>query len=423
MSLTSNAHSIQGVEDPSPQCPFERSLLSQQKTSRTTKVAPKPVERDSQGVWQVYGFEQARTILRSSATKQAGFNAERIAKVPGIKNRPVLYMEGKAHQQQRKQTARFFTPKTVSSNYRQVIETLVNQLVNGLINKKQDDLSQLSLMLAVQVAAQVVGVTNSRLPGMSKRLEAFFQQKLPSHDGIALLRWKPFAALRHLFHQRHALVFYWLDVQPAIRARRHQAQEDIISHLLSQHYTNAEILIECITYAAAGMVTTREFICLAAWHFLENPELRISYLAASEEERLEMLHEVLRLEPVIGNLYRCATADIVIESQGTQVTIPTGDLINIHIYAANTDEKIVGEKPLLLCPGRALHGERIPSMMMGFGDGPHRCPGSYLAIQETDIFLHRLLALDTLHIVRTPTLHWSELITGYEVRNFLIALD
>jgi cytochrome P450 len=59
---------------------------------------------------------------------------------------------------------------------------------------------------------------------------------------------------------------------------------------------------------------------------------------------------------------------------------------------------------------------------MGFGDGHHRCPGSYLAIQETDIFLQRLLALETLHIERTPTLTWNELTTGYEVRKFLIAL-
>jgi cytochrome P450 len=62
-------------------------------------------------------------------------------------------------------------------------------------------------------------------------------------------------------------------------------------------------------------------------------------------------------------------------------------------------------------------------MVMSFGDGHHRCPGAYLAIQETDIFLQRLLALDTLRIERAPTLNWNELTTGYEVRDFLIALD
>ena len=96
--------------------------------------------------------------------------------------------------------------------------------------------------------------------------------------------------------------------------------------------------------------------------------------------------------------------------------------MNIHIFAANVHETVVGEEPLALCPGRPIHGERIPSMIMGFGDGHHRCPGSYLAIQETDIFLHRLLALDSLHMERIPTLNWNELTTGYEIRNFMIAV-
>ena len=407
-------------------CPVEHGSLSYQKTSRNAGASPEtsstPLQRDAQGVWQVHGFEEARTVLRSSATRQAGFNAEQLEKIPGVTNKPILYMEGKAHQQQRKQTARFFTPKTVSSSYRQFMETLADQFVNELKRKKRVDLSQLSLKLAVQVAAQVVGVTNSRLPGMDRRLDAFFQQQPSSQEMIPLLRWKPFTRLRQLFHQRHVLAFYWLDVRPAIRARKRQAEEDVISHLISQNYTDAEILTECITYAAAGMVTTREFISIAAWHFLERPELRDRYLATPEEERLEMLHETLRLEPVVGNLYRRATADIPLESQGKKVVIPEGDMMNIHIYAANVDETVVGEEPLALCPGRPIQGERIPSMIMGFGDGHHRCPGSYLAIQETDIFLHRLLALDSLHMERIPTLNWNELTTGYEIRNFMIAV-
>ena len=426
MSNTQEAHSIQASAGNPMHSPVEHGSLSYQKTSRNAGASPEtsstPLQRDAQGVWQVHGFEEARTVLRSSATRQAGFNAEQLEKIPGVTNKPILYMEGKAHQQQRKQTARFFTPKTVSSSYRQFMETLADQFVNELKRKKRVDLSQLSLKLAVQVAAQVVGVTNSRLPGMDRRLDAFFQQQPSSQEMMPLLRWKPFTRLRQLFHQRHVLAFYWLDVRPAIRARKRQAEEDVISHLISQNYTDAEILTECITYAAAGMVTTREFISIAAWHFLERPELRDRYLAAPEEERLEMLHETLRLEPVVGNLYRRATADIPLESQGKKVVIPEGDMINIHIFAANVDETVVGEEPLALCPGRPIHGERIPSMIMGFGDGHHRCPGSYLAIQETDIFLHRLLTLDSLHMERTPILNWNELTTGYEIRNFIIAV-
>jgi cytochrome P450 len=349
---------------------------------------------------------------------QAGFNADVVEKTSSSStNKPILYQEGKVHNQQRKQTARFFTPKTVSSNYRQLVEMLSDRLINELKHKKRVDLSKLSLRIAMRVAGEVVGLTSSNVAGMTRRLDAFFQHSETQ------LNWKPLVKLLRLINYGNLFIFYFLDVKPAIRARKRQPQEDVISHLLGLNYNDAEILTECVTYAAAGMATTREFICVAAWHFLEYPELRARYLVAPEEERFEMLHEVLRLEPIVGNLYRRTTANIHLESQGIQFVIPEGALINIHVYATNTDAMVVGEEPLALCPGRALHRDRVPSMLMSFGDGHHRCPGSFLAIQETDIFLQRLLALDSLCIERAPTVCWNELVTGYELRNFIIALD
>jgi len=384
------------------------------------RASETPFERDEQGVWHIYGFDEARAVLRSSATRQAGFNAEQIASVPGTTNQPILYLEGKAHNQQRKQTARFFTPKTVSSDYRDFMEKLADQLVNKLKRKKRVDLSDLSLKLAVKVAARVVGTTNSTLPGMALRLNSFFEVGEVSEEKNPLNRL--FLRFYHSLQQSNVMLFFLLDVKPAIRIRKRKAQEDVISHLLSLNYNDAEILTECVTYAAAGMVTTREFISIATWHFLEHPELRKRYLEAPEEERVEMLHETLRLEPIVRKLQRRATSDIELESKGKLVVIAEGDLIDIDIHAANMDETVVGEEPQALCPMRPLHGDRIPSMIMSFGDGHHRCPGAYIAIQETDIFLHRLLALDTLHIQRTPTIKWNDLTTGYEIRDFVIAL-
>ena len=155
------------------------------------------------------------------------------------------------------------------------------------------------------------------------------------------------------------LAFFFLDVKPAIQTRKRQPQEDVISHLLAQHYNDTEILTECLTYGAAGMVTTREFISAAAWHFLEHPALRNRYLAAPEEERHALLEEVLRLEPVVGNILRRATAPITIESNGQQYVIPQGALIDIRVHGTNADASVVGEHPLELCPGRTLKVERV----------------------------------------------------------------
>jgi len=126
---------------------------------------------------------------------------------------------------------------------------------------------------------------------------------------------------------------------------------------------------------------------------------------------------------VVAGLYRRATADLTIDSDGTEVAIPQGEKVKVHIYAANEDERVVGEYPLGLCPTRQMKDESVPDMVMSFGDGIHRCPGAFIAIQETDIFLQHLLALDNLRIVSKPAIRWNEPIEAYEVRDFLLSLD
>ena len=398
-------------------CPVDHSAWSWQKTPPPTEVIEGPaIERDAEGTWHVRGFEAMRAILRSPHTKQAGFNAEMISRVAVAMKPPILYQEGKEHNIQRRQTARFFTPKAVNDNYRTMMEKLADKLIRRLKRQKQLDLTQLSLVMAIRVASEVIGLTSS-YPGLTKRLESFFENYSPD------VSWRPSSLLRFAIAQSRTLAFFFLDVKPAIRAHRRKPQADVISHLLGQQSTDPEILTECITYGAAGMVTTREFISIATWHFLERPELRRRYLAASQEERYEMLHETLRLEPVVGHLYRRATHEIEIEQDGARITIPEGAKIDLHIYSSNADESIVGELPLALRPDRELKGERLSPALMSFGDGAHRCPGSYIAIQETDIFLQRLLAIDTLRMVSTPSIRWNPLTVGYELRNFMIAID
>lgn len=410
--------SASNLETPaSSACPASHAAYSSQKTARLPEVAGAPIERDAAGVWHVRDFATARAILRGGDTEQAGFRAEMIQRIPGTTNVPILYQEGTIHHQQRRQTARFFTPKTVSGDYRELMETAAEELIGVLRRKQRADLSDLSRILAVRVASAVVGLTNSRLPGLDKRLEAFFDD---SADGSGR---SPRARLRMLRVRTRMAAFFFLDVKPAIVARRRAPREDVISHLLSLSYNDAEILTECVTYAAAGMVTTREFISATAWHFLEQPELRARYLAAPEDERHHMLQEILRLEPIVGHLYRRATADLTLESQGATVTIPCGALVDLHIYATNADEAITGPDPLRICPARELRDERTAPALLSFGDGHHRCPGSYIAIQESDLFLRRLLALDGLRMERPPTVHWNELVTGYELRDFLLHVD
>jgi cytochrome P450 len=421
MSIEQSETTPAAVEEPVVGCPIDHSAWSAQKTTRGVERTDIPVDRDASGVWHVHTFEEARAVLRSGNVMQAGFGKETMDGLDRENKMkpPVLFQEGKDHQLQRKQTAKYFTPKAVDSNYRQLMDTVSGKLISDFRRKKHADLSSLSRFMAVKVAAEVIGLTNSILPGMGKRLDMFFEG-----DVLAMAKhMTPKVFLKSLGNQYAVTAFFFLDVKPAIRARKRAQKDDVISHLVAQGCTDAEILAECITYAAAGMATTREFICVAAWHMLEDTQLRTRYLAAPENERYDILNELLRLEPIVGNLYRRTTAEIQLNGGDQPTIIPQGALVDVHVRGANIDERVAGEKPLSICPGRPLTGSQIPQALMSFGDGIHRCPGSYIAIQESDMFLQRLLSIEGLSIQKQPTVTWHELITGYEIRDFQLAVN
>ena len=406
-------------QESSSVCPIDHQQLSDQYTTPQVEPADCPIEQDSFGVWHVRGYEQAQAVLRSDSVRQAGFQAEMIEKLPNYMNPPVLFLEGKPHQEQRRQTAKFFTPRTTDSQYRQLMRKFADEVIADFVRLGRADLSKLSMKMAVLVASQVVGLTDSRRKGMDGRIDRFLQQD-PTDFGWTFRQFKSFLRI-----QFDLLRFYLLDVQPAIKARQAAPKEDVISHLLASGYGNTEIMTECITYGAAGMVTTREFICVAMWHCLKNPEWRQLMLTADQETRYAFLHELLRLEPVVGRLYRRTTADLTLKNGAERVTIPADSLIDLHIYAINGEEAIVGKRPLNLCPNRemATRKPKVPQYAMSFGDGAHRCPGAYIAIQESDIFLRRLLKLEGVRMEQPPTVTYNQIVKGYELRNFIIAAD
>jgi cytochrome P450 len=392
-------------------CPVNLSS-SPKAGERKTQVADIPAspgfEQDSHGVWQIRSFDLCRQILRSDSTRQAGFNAEQLG--PNIKHmrEPILYLEGERHKQLRSQTAKFFTPSTTNTKHKQIMESLTTELITRLEKKGTADLSQLSLELAVGVAAEVIGLSGSPRRALAARIGAF------AFNPTTLANWQK--KLLRISAAYKIMAFYFLDVRPAIQARLKKPRDDLISHVLSIGYKPFEVLGECVTYGAAGMLTTREFISVCVWHLLERPKLRARYLIASETERHAILGEILRLEPVIGTIKRRTTAPIQLE----ETVIAAGSLLHLHVYAANADSSTVGENPNDLCPARPLP-KSVQEPVLSFGDGHHRCPGSFLAFAETDVFLLRLLALP-IQLVSTPKVTFNPTLEGYEIRNLQLQL-
>jgi len=361
--------------------------------------------------WVVRSFAAARTVLRAEGSvRQAGFLPDG-AELPDSMHRPILYQEGAEHRSQRSATARYFAPK-VTEGYRAMMERLADRLVARLDHGRPVAISDLSLHMAVEVAARVLGLTSSP-PGLARRLEALFRTRSVDETGPRLL-----ARARSYGRAFGPLAFYVLDVYPAILVRRVRRREDVISELVGRRFSAPAILTEAITFGAAGMATTREFISVAAWHLLEDADLRTRYLAGTEAERMGVLAEILRLEPVVGHLYRRTTAPVTVSDGDETVELAPGTLVDLDIRAINADAEVLGEEPLRVGVARDLP-RGVPDAVMSFGDGNHRCPGNAIALLESDVFLTRLLAQD-LEVVSPPQLAWNSLIESYELRGFLV---
>ncbi len=385
------------------------------KVERDVAAPGCPAHAGPDDVWHVQDFATAKALLRNTDTRQAGFGIENMDKMPHRMRKPVLYRDGAEHREHRRQTAKYFTPKRVEVTYRGLMERLAQQQCDELRRRGTADISDLSFGLAVAVAAEVIGLTEAG-GGMAKRLDRFFT-RLEVPPG-----WTSLPAIRRMLGTNMTMaMFFWRDVRPSIVARRKERRDDLISHLIDEGCSDSEILGECVTFAAAGMITTREFITLVLWHLFTDDTLRQAYETGDEKERVAILHEILRLEPVVGNLARITTADIEVPGVDGPVTIPSGARLDIGVAAANMDTSAVGERPGAICPAGPL-ADGVGDAGLSFGDGPHRCPGAYIAIQETDIFVSKLLTLPGLRMVDPPTAGLRPVIASYEITGLTVAV-
>ncbi len=390
------------------------SARDDRKTARLAQwSAQPPLVRDEKGALHVHTHALARAVLRGEV-EQNGFGANMVRRLSSIMRLPVLFLDGLEHQEMRRATARFFAPRAVEEGYVGLMERETSRLIDRLEEDKEGRLDLMAMDMSVTVAAEIAGLTEHLLPGMPGRIAGFLKNA-PVDDKVTLGLWP-----RYALSQLKLMVFYLLDVWPSIRRRRRAPRQDVISHLISIGYRDREILTECVIFGAAGMVTTREFITIAALHLIERPELSRRFVAAGMEERRAILEEILRLEPVIGRLYRRATQPMDLPNG---VHVEPGQDFVVDIRSVNADAEAVGACPFHLDPDRRMPDPRTGAPAMGFGDGRHRCPGAFIAMEESAIFLGRLLALPGLRVVGKPDFVWNGLVGGYEFRECWIAID
>lgn len=319
---------------------------------------------------------------------------------------PVFFLDGEAHKRRRSAIARYFTPRAITTRYHDVIENTSDYLMADLRRTGTAELDIIAFQMAVDVTAEVVGLTEGDSRAQAGRLRKMLSGKLLGHP------FPPLALIGKLWLGIQLENFYRKDVRPAIAARRKAPRDDVISHMIQENYSKRSMLIECMIYGTAGMITTRELITMASWHMLEDEALKQRFLAGSEDEQFAIVEEILRLEPVAGMLYRYVPDD------ETNTPVRYG----LDLRAANYDEEVTGPCPFALDPDRARRMKQSGNYM-SFGDGPHRCPGAQLALHETRVFLDKMLRLPGIKLAQKPRVEWDHNIMGYELRGAIVTCD
>ena len=367
------------------------------------------IEKDSTGTWHVRGYAEARDLLKEEMI-QEGFNAEDIRK-SGFD--AVLYQHGEPHRQSRAAIAKYFSPTTVQQSHMPLIEKTADEIVAELKSTKRANLRVLSRQMATVVASAVIGLKPTK--GMIRRLDDMLHSgPLSNHPVLKILQ--------ILQGNYYRFGFLFGDVMPAISRRRKSPQNDVVSYMLSKGKKPLEIWVECVVYAAAGMATTQEFICIVLLHCMKDEKFRKIMMSDNASARYEALNEILRLEPVIGKLYRKTQEPVTAMSDDGEITIPKGEKITFHVYDINVDSNAVPESP------RQLHAHRkldkgVYRSLIGFGSGPHRCAGEHLALAETDVFIKKILQVPGLRIESGPNIIRNDTVEGYEVNDLILAVD
>ncbi len=354
----------------------------------------------------------ARKILRSRNALQAGAGAE-FLKYDNPEHAPVFMLDGEEHFRKRQKTQRFLSPRAVADQHFRVMSEVTEKLLADFKHRGEARLEDISFQLAVEVVGEILGLTNSDQGARARRIQRVLHSSI-TQGGSGLSGW-----WLNLKRALFTAIFFQRDVKPAIKARKASPKNDAISFYLEEGYSNPAIIIECLTYGTAGMLTTREFIVMAAWYLFEDESLRQRFLGGETREQTAILMEILRLEPVAAMIHRRVHEPV----EGLEESpIPAGQLYGIDIRAANVDEEAVGECPFDVDPERARR-MKDTGRFLSFGDGPHSCPGWQVALHETRIFLDQLFRVPGLALAREPDISWNDQLKSYELRNARITCE
>ena len=201
--------------------------------------------------------------------------------------------------------------------------------------------------------------------------------------------------------------------------RRQRPGDDLLSGLIQardneDRLTETELLFLGMSLLVGGFETSASQITNMVYTLLTHPQ-QLDLLRARPELIPQAVEELQRYI-VLGNAVnpRNATVDV----QVGDVVVRAGEPVLCGLAAANRDESVF-DRP------DELDITRQPNPHLGFGYGPHFCPGAHLARMELQVSLETIVSrLPGLRIdVSDEDLDWREGTVIWGLTSFPLSWD
>jgi len=223
------------------------------------------------------------------------------------------------------------------------------------------------------VIAQVLGIPNDRIDDFAHWSDEIL--RLQGQDEGST---EPIANLLPEFTE-------YLEEQIRQRVDSDDPPDDMITRLLQaevdgERLSERAVLTQTMLLIIAGNGTTRNLIGNVIRRLAEDP---VRYLRVQEDRSLVaiFIEESLRIDSPVQILARTCSEDVELDG----VRIKKGERVIHSLGSANRDESLYPDADQFRLD------RPKPRDHLGFGAGPHICPGAFLARMETRVAVETLL--------------------------------
>jgi cytochrome P450 len=292
-------------------------------------------------------------------------------------NPPFVMQDPPVHTEFRKLVSRGFTPRQVEAVEPKVREFVVERIERLRANGGGDIVAELFKPLPSMVVAHYLGVPEEDRVQFDGWTDAIVAANTGA-GGIG-------GALETVGDAVGSMMAYFTEL---IERRRHEPEDDTISHLVAAGVGadgdiagTLSVLAFTFTMVTGGNDTTTGMLGGSVQLLHQRPDQR-RVLAENPDLIADSVDELLRLTSPVQGLTRTATRDVTIGD----TTVSADRRVLLLYGSANRDERQYG-------PDAAdLDVRRCPRNILTFSHGAHHCLGAAAARMQSRVSLIELLS-------------------------------